>query len=96
MVLASVVGNRVGHITQLCVDPACQGSGIGLSLLCRTLQRLQERGFRAVTLSVTASNHKALRLYERLSFSTLKDFYAFAWDAPARVAVASAKQIRVR
>ena len=82
MVLTSVVRGRVAHITQLCVDPEAQGLGIGSLLMDRVLERLREQDFRAVTLTVTESNQRALRFYERLRFSILNDFHAFVWDAP--------------
>ena len=45
-------------------------------------QLRRELGFTAVTLSVTNSNSRALHLYEQLRFSTIKEFQAFACDAP--------------
>ncbi|MBI4464574.1 MAG: GNAT family N-acetyltransferase [Acidobacteria bacterium] len=81
MLLTSAVHERVAHITQLCVDPDLQGRGIGSWLLQQALPQLQQRGFQGVTLTVTASNAPALRLYERFGFSTLKEFNAYAWDA---------------
>lgn len=81
MVLASVVQDHVAHITQLCVDPELQGAGIGGALMQRALDALREQGFRAVTLSVTDSNQRAVCFYERLRFATLHEFHAFAWDA---------------
>lgn len=81
MVLTSVVRDRVGHITQVCVDPEAQGTGLGFNLICESLQKLQQRRFHTVTLTVTAANSSALRLYEKMQFSTLRDFQAFVWDA---------------
>ncbi|MBI3895231.1 MAG: GNAT family N-acetyltransferase [Acidobacteria bacterium] len=81
MVLTSLVQDRVAHITQLCVAPEFQGQGIGLRLIAQVLATLRQRGFEAVTLTVTASNTRALRLYEKLRFSNLTDFDAFTWDA---------------
>ncbi|MBI4461090.1 MAG: GNAT family N-acetyltransferase [Acidobacteria bacterium] len=81
MVLTSLVQNRVAHITQLCVDPEFQGQGIGRRLMAQVLTTLRDRGFEAVTLTVTASNSGALHLYEQLRFSNLMDFDAFVWDA---------------
>ena len=81
MVLTSVVQDRVAHVTQLCVDPEFQGRGIGPRLMAQVLQTLRERGFEATTLTVTASNTRALRLYEQLRFSSLTVFDAFVWNA---------------
>ena len=84
MALSSLVGDRVSHITQLCVDPDLQGAGVGRTLIGQIIHKLRERGFTAVTLTVTSSNSRAIRLYEQLRFSTLKEFQALAWDAPPR------------
>ena len=81
IVLSSVVGDRVSHITQVCVGPESQGAGIGRALICHIIRKLQDRNFAAVTLTVTNSN-EAVRLYEKLGFTTIKEFHAFAWDAP--------------
>jgi ribosomal protein S18 acetylase RimI-like enzyme len=84
MILTSVVQEGVAHITQLCVEPELQRLGIGGLLMQRALETLRASGFRAVTLSVTESNERAVCFYERLRFATLNEFYAFAWDAPAK------------
>ena len=81
IVLSSVVGDRVSHITQVCVGPKSQGSGIGRALICHIIRKLRDRNFSAITLTVTNSND-AVRLYEKLGFTTIKEFHAFAWDAP--------------
>lgn len=81
MVLSSVVGHRVYHVTQLCVDPAMQRSGIGRMLMLHNLETLRQRGARAVTLTVTNDNNSAIRLYRKLGFATLKEFFALAWEA---------------
>jgi ribosomal protein S18 acetylase RimI-like enzyme len=81
MVLSSVVQDRVAHITQLCVEPELQDAGIGSALMQRALTTLREQGFRAVTLSVTDTNQRAVCFYERLRFATLHEFHAFSWDA---------------
>ncbi len=82
MVLASMVQDHVAHITQLCVEPELQGAGVGGALMKQALETLRERGFRAVTLSVTDTNQRAVCFYERLRFVTLHEFHAFSWDAP--------------
>jgi ribosomal protein S18 acetylase RimI-like enzyme len=77
--LASMVSERCGHITQLCVSPAAHGTGIGHELLRQSLRSLAATPCHAVTLTVTASNHDAIRLYERMGFRTVKRFSAFVW-----------------
>ena len=87
MALSAKVGPGVSHITQVCVKPQMQGAGMGRALVCQIIQKLREHGFAAVTLTVTSSNTGAVRLYEKLGFSTLKEFHAFSWDAPAPASV---------
>ncbi len=78
--LASQVAPRVGHITQICVDPAQRGRGIGVELMWRSLRAFIERGCEAASLTVTTSNTGAVRLYERLGFRTIRRFQAYTWE----------------
>ena len=64
--LASLVAGDVGHITQVCVAPEHRSTGLGYELMRRSLTALAEHGCRAVSLTVTASNDPAVRLYERM------------------------------
>jgi ribosomal protein S18 acetylase RimI-like enzyme len=80
MSLASMVSAECGHITQICVSPAARGTGIGHELLRQSLIALRDMGCRAATLTVTAANQDAVRLYERVGFRTIKRFSAFAWE----------------
>jgi ribosomal protein S18 acetylase RimI-like enzyme len=78
--LASTVSAECGHITQICVSPGARGTGVGHELLRQSLISLGAMGCRAVTLTVTAANQDAVRLYERVGFRTMKRFSAFVWD----------------
>jgi len=86
MVLASVVSERVAHITQLCVAPEQQGRGLGRRLIEHAVGILRREGFQGATLTVTVANSRAIQLYRSLGFSTLNNFPAFAWDGPAKKA----------
>lgn len=81
-VLVSQVAPRIAHITQVCVRRELQGLGLGGQLLVRALDTLHRKGFVGVSLSVTADNHGAVRLYHRLGFDVLKGFAAFVWQKP--------------
>ncbi len=81
--LASLVASDVGHITQVCVSPNDRGSRLGYELMRRSLSALAARGCRAVSLTVTASNEPAVRLYERMGFVARRDFAAYVWE-PSR------------
>ena len=78
--LTSLVGPDAGHITQICVAPEARGTGVGYELLRRSLLTLQEHGCRKVSLTVTTANSEAVTLYERMSFRTMRRFWAFVWE----------------
>jgi ribosomal protein S18 acetylase RimI-like enzyme len=78
--LASLVAPDAGHITQVCTAPWAQRIGLGAELVRRALLELALSGGRQATLSVTASNRKAMRLYERLGFTVIKEFTAYVWE----------------
>jgi len=82
--LSSLVAPDVGHITQVCVLPSWQGEGVGYALLRRSLLALHERGCRKVSLTVTAANRPAARLYERMGFRTVRRFPAYVWEGLGR------------
>jgi ribosomal protein S18 acetylase RimI-like enzyme len=78
--LASLVAYDVGHITQICVDPAVKGKGIGYELLRRSLESLEQSGCRRASLTVTADNDEAVNLYLRTGFHVAHVFDAIVWD----------------
>ncbi|HTD43953.1 MAG TPA: GNAT family N-acetyltransferase [Bryobacteraceae bacterium] len=79
--LASLVASDVGHITQVCVAPSHRGMGLGYELLRRSLLALAAHGCRSVSLTVTASNDTALRLYQRMGFTQRREFAASVWNS---------------
>ena len=80
VVLTSAVANGVGHTTQICVLPGYQGKGLGRKLMETSIEALRSRGFHALSLTVTAANVTAVRLYEQLGFRTVKSFAAGVWQ----------------
>jgi len=81
MVLTSTVAEGVGHTTQVCVMPGHQHRGIGRLLMERSIEALRQHGYHSLSLTVTASNRRAVELYERLGFRTVKTFAAGVWQA---------------
>ena len=79
MVLTSMVADRVGHTTQICVMPGYQGHGIGRQLMEASIHALRRRGYESLSLTVTSVNKKAVELYEHLGFRTIKTFAAGVW-----------------
>lgn len=80
--LTSLVSERTGHITQLCVGPEHRGSGLGRQLLEKSLSALAAHGTLRTSLTVTTQNLPAIRLYENMGFRCQRDFAAYVWQAP--------------
>jgi ribosomal protein S18 acetylase RimI-like enzyme len=61
---------HVGHIIGMMVRPEARGAGVGRALLDACIARAREAsGLELLTLSVTAGNGPAERLYERRGFT---------------------------
>lgn len=82
-VLTSTVAPATGHTTQICVMPGYQRHGLGRRLIGATIAALRERGYTALSLTVTSSNANAVRLYEEIGFTTIKRFTAGVWQPGA-------------
>jgi ribosomal protein S18 acetylase RimI-like enzyme len=80
LLLCSRVRDDVGHVTQICIAPAYRGRGLGRLLMVECARILSERGFSLLTLTVTASNRRAVSLYEWLGFRGTHRFDAMVWD----------------
>jgi ribosomal protein S18 acetylase RimI-like enzyme len=78
--LASQVASNVGHITQICVAPETQATGVGYELLRRSLSVLCDSGCESVSLTVTAANQPAIALYQNMGFRAVRHFAAYVWD----------------
>ena len=78
--LASLVSEDSGHITQICVSPEERGTGAGYEMLRRSLTSLASHGCRKTSLTVTASNREAIRLYQRMGFRATRRFAAYVWE----------------
>lgn len=83
MLLTSRVQERVGHVTQVCVLPEFKRRGLGRLLVSRCGEQLRKRGFEAMTLTVTAGNAGAVRLYEEMGFRVRHRFDAVVWKSVA-------------
>lgn len=65
-------GERVGEVYVLGVDPDTEGRGLAKALLVRGLARLREHGCRRAILYVEGDHDKAIGLYEKYGFRTVK------------------------
>jgi ribosomal protein S18 acetylase RimI-like enzyme len=78
--LASLVSFDIGHVTQICVAATERGKALGYELMRHSMLALAAHGCRKVSLTVTASNESAIRLYRQMGFSTVRDFAAYVWE----------------
>lgn len=79
MLLCSRVREDVGHVTQLCIHPAYRSRGLARLLLEESSRVLRHRGFRALSLTVTEDNYRAVELYRSEGFQTIHSFDAAVW-----------------
>ena len=56
--------------------------GLGRQLMQETLDLLAAKGYEGVSLTVTAENHSAVRLYRDLDSHVIKEFTAYAHNLP--------------
>jgi ribosomal protein S18 acetylase RimI-like enzyme len=66
-------------VTDLCVDPAVAGNGIGRALLIASARRLADLGWSKMILVVTVGN-PAQHIYERLGFRVFAESWRFEID----------------
>jgi len=82
VLVASRLSEATAHVCQVSVAPQAQGRGLGTALVTAALRSFREQGLAGATLSVTAGNGRAQRLYELLGFRVLRSFGAHAWARP--------------
>ncbi|GAA2070119.1 GNAT family N-acetyltransferase [Williamsia deligens] len=68
------------ELTELHIDPARQGSGLGHRLLTRLLADRLESSVLLSTPEVAADDNRAWRLYRRLGFDDLLRHFSFTGD----------------
>ncbi len=77
--LSEVPGGKVGHVAQLCVDPKVRTLGLGRFLMLAALTRFCELECGYSTLTVTAANHEAEKLYRSLGYVERTRLAAYVW-----------------
>jgi hypothetical protein len=80
-------GRGCGLIQNIGVVPGHRGLGLGSCLIEQAVEGFRQHGLRAASLEVTADNHRAVRLYQRLGFRRVRTVYKVVdgstVDAPA-------------
>jgi ribosomal protein S18 acetylase RimI-like enzyme len=66
-------GATLAYLQRIAVAPACQGQGIGRSLVRASVAWVASRGVTALLLNTPTENAAAISLYESESFRTLSD-----------------------
>jgi ribosomal protein S18 acetylase RimI-like enzyme len=61
-------GERHGYISDLAVDKACEGRGVGRLLLDSAEEWARQKGYRLLTLHVFSGNTHAQQIYEKRGF----------------------------
>jgi ribosomal protein S18 acetylase RimI-like enzyme len=79
-ILGCEVFPAVGFVIQLFVQPACQNTGLGGTLLCGLTKAFQANRVEKVALGVSRDN-PARNLYRRFGFETLQQVDAYVWWA---------------
>jgi len=73
---------EIGVVDYVGTLPALRGRGVGVTLLCRTIEQSRLLGHRHLLLSVDLDN-PAKRIYEDLQFRVIGEIRAFLLEAPA-------------
>jgi ribosomal protein S18 acetylase RimI-like enzyme len=89
LALVTDIAPRTAHLVQLAVDPSARGERLGEALVRRACSRLQEAGYRTLTLMVAERNVAARALYDRAGFRQDAVFLAATLDVAATLANAS-------
>ncbi len=77
--LSEAEEGKVGHVSQLCVDPGVRKQGVGKLMMLGALAKFCELGCEYSTLTVTAENRGAVGLYESLGYVERTKLAAYVW-----------------
>ena len=68
-------GRGCGLIQNIGIVPGHRGLGLGSCLIEQAIDGFRQQGLRTASLEVTADNHRAVRLYQRLGFRRVRTVY---------------------
>ena len=77
MLLADEPKTDEFFVDSLAVAPSCRGMGVGTSLMQKAEEHAHALGKRTMSLGVIAENEGAIRLYERLGYTTTRAWRGF-------------------
>ncbi len=70
-----VLGSKVGLIACVGVDEEVRKGGIGIALLCKAIENMQDRGIEGVFIDWVVLRG----YYEKLGFELWKEYEKFEW-----------------
>lgn len=82
--ISSVFDGDIAEILNLGIVPLFQGNGYGYMMLNDYIHMIKDMGGNSVVLEVRSSNNKAISLYEKCGFKTIrirKNYYSNGEDA---------------
>jgi ribosomal protein S18 acetylase RimI-like enzyme len=77
--MSDVEEGKVGHVSQLCVEPGVRKAGLGRFLMHAALAKFCECSCEYSTLTVTTANKGAARLYQSLGYVERARLAAYVW-----------------
>ncbi len=80
MLLCSRISSESGHITQICVHPDYRRRGLAHLLLTSAASGFVLQGATELSLTVTAGNEDAVRLYQGNGYEVMHRFDAAVWE----------------
>lgn len=82
MLLCSRISAESGHITQICVHPGYRRQGLAHLLLTAAASGFVLQGATELSLTVTAGNEEAVKLYRSNGYEVMHRFDAAVWEKP--------------
>jgi len=70
--------DKIGWITDICIEPEKMGKGYGKQLLYHALSNLKKMNIPSVGLAVSHNNPNAKALYEKVGFESFQMFYEYS------------------
>ena len=77
LLLSEGIGPDEFIVESLAVDPSIRGLGIGTALMQAAEAKARDTGKRTMSLGVITENEGAIRLYQRLGFTTTRTWRGF-------------------